>query len=57
MSDTWQYGDVAATGGFPWPPPEDGAILAALGQTWKSATFDPGAFFRQTPRDRGTGAA
>jgi hypothetical protein len=57
MSETWEYGEAAPTDTFPWPPPEDGAVLAAFGQTWKSATFDPGTFFRLVPRDRGTGAA
>lgn len=42
---------------FPWPPAEDGAILAAFGETWKSATFDPGRFFARVPREGGTGAA
>lgn len=42
---------------FPWPPPEDGSILASLAETWKSATFDPGRFFARIPREGGTGAA
>lgn len=29
----------------------------AFGATWKSATFDPGRFFADTPRDDGLGAA
>lgn len=42
---------------FPWPPPEDGSILAAFGGAWRSATFDPGRFFARIPREGGTGAA
>lgn len=57
MSEVWDHVDVASEGRFPWPPPEGGSIVAALGQTWKSATFDPAAFFRDVPGDRGTGAA
>lgn len=59
MSETWEYGEDRdlVPEGFPWPPPDDGPILAAFGAAWKGATFDPGNFFRQTPRDGGTGAA
>ncbi|MFW5951159.1 MAG: YIP1 family protein [Gemmatimonadota bacterium] len=59
MSETWQYGTVAEgdEGSFPWPPAEDDSPLAAFGETWRSATFDPAAFFRRVPRDGGTGAA
>lgn len=42
---------------FPWPPPEEGGVLTAFGETWKSATFDPARFFARTPRDGGAGAA
>ena len=55
--ETWSYGEVAEPGGFPWPPPEDGAVLASFGETWKSATFDPGSFFGRMPARGGTGAA
>ena len=60
MTETWESGDegeLAVKNGFPWPPPEEGPILTALGATWKGATFDPGRFFAGTPRDGGTGAA
>lgn len=59
MSEIWEYLDVQEekSGGFPWPPLEGAPIVAALGQTWKSSTFDPSVFFRQIPRDGGTGPA
>lgn len=73
MTETWEYGGPGtgpehadgpgAHGGeeppgrFTWPPPEDAPVLAAFGETWKNATFNPGAFFAKTPRDGGTGAA
>lgn len=60
MTETWEYAEddgPIPDRGFPWPPPEDGPILPAFGATWKGATFDPGAFFAETPREGGTGAA
>lgn len=61
MSDSWEYGEAAGPTevdrAFPWPPPEDGQLLASFGQTWKSATFRPTPFFSRIPRDQGTGAA
>lgn len=63
MSETWEYADDSAppptpeATPFPWPPPEEGPVLAALGATWKGATFDPSRFFARTPRNGGTGAA
>lgn len=48
---------TADAGRFPWPPTEDEAPLAAFGETWKSATFEPGRFFGRVPRQAGTGAA
>lgn len=61
MTDGWDFGeDVTAdspTRAFPWPPPEDGPILARLAETWKRSTFEPTPFFRQIPRRGGTGAA
>lgn len=42
---------------FPWPPAEGESALGAFGETWKSATFDPGRQFARLPRDGGTGAA
>jgi hypothetical protein len=60
MSETWEFGDESqptSEPSFPWPPHEGAPILAAFGATWKGATFDPGRFFRSTPRERGTGAA
>lgn len=63
MRETWEYADdptpapANAATPFPWPPPENGPILAALGTTWKGATFDPARFFARTPRNEGTGAA
>lgn len=60
MTETWEYGsegELEKETGFPWPPSEEGPILTALAATWKGATFDPGRFFADTPRDRGTGAA
>lgn len=59
MTESWEFGDQAERTAptFPWPPPEDGPILAAFGEAWKGATFDPGRFFARTPREEGTGAA
>ena len=59
MSESWEFGenDEMTPSGFPWPPPEDGPILTAFAATWKGATFDPGRFFAETPRDQGTGPA
>lgn len=60
MSESWEFDDAEQTltpEGFPWPPPEEGPILTAFAATWKGATFDPGSFFAETPRDGGTGAA
>ncbi len=58
MTEPWEYGDAAAeTPSFPWPPGESDSIAARFGETWRSATFDPAAFFRRVPRDEGTGAA
>ena len=47
--ETWSYGEVAEPERFPWPPREDESLLGAFGETWKSATFDPGSFFRRMP--------
>lgn len=57
MSESWSYGEAAEPRTFPWPPPEDGSVLSAFGETWKSATLDPGAFFGRLPSTGGTGAA
>lgn len=57
MNETWNYGEAAEPGAFPWPPPEDGGALSAFGKTWRSATLDPTTFFRAMPRGDGTGAA
>lgn len=61
MTETWEYGEVAATDAgaarFPWPPPEGVSSLAALGETWKAATFEPRRFFALMPRTGGTGPA
>jgi hypothetical protein len=60
MSERWEYGDVAeapADPGFPWPPAGGESAIGAFGQTWKSATLDPGPFYRRVPRDGGTGVA
>ncbi len=42
---------------FPWPPPEDGPVLARFRDTWREAMFRPTAFFRRIPRHGGTIAA
>jgi hypothetical protein len=57
MTEVWEQRQPAVTAGFPWPPAEDAPILAAFGETWKSASFDPRSFFRLIPRQGGTGAA
>ena len=59
MNESWEFDEERelTPTGFPWPPPEDGPILTAFGATWKGSTFDPGAFFAETPREKGTGAA
>ena len=63
MTESWEFGHHTERTAertpptFPWPPPEDGPILAAFGEAWKGATFDPGRFFARTPRQGGTGAA
>ena len=55
--ETWSYGEAAEPRRFPWPPPEEGSILGAFGETWKGATFDPGAFFRRLPARESVGPA
>lgn len=57
MTDVWRDEPVGASGTFPWPPPEGGALMAALVDTWRSATLAPAEFFRRIPREGGTGAA
>lgn len=61
MSDSWEYGEAAdmeaTPPGFPWPPAEGESAAGAFGETWKSSTFDPGAFYARVPRAGGTGAA
>jgi hypothetical protein len=57
MTEVWNQQDPAVAAGFPWPPNDDDSVLAAFGETWKSAAFDPGSFFRLIPRHGGTGAA
>lgn len=65
MTESWEYGEAAAPEDrsapdvtrFPWPPPEGDSALTAFGETWRSATFDPAAFFARVPRNGGTGAA
>jgi hypothetical protein len=57
MTEVWNQQDPAVAAGFPWPPGDDDSILAAFGETWKSAAFDPRSFFRLIPRHGGTGAA
>lgn len=55
--DTWSYGEATAPTGFPWPPEREGSVLTALGETWKSATFDPSSFFRRMPSRQSAGPA
>lgn len=60
MTESWPYGAEAEQirkGTFPWPPAEDESILAAFGETWKSATFDPARFFARLPRSDGIAGA
>jgi hypothetical protein len=57
MSELWRHDEVEVYRAFPWPPPEDGPILTAFGETWKGASLEPTAFFSRLPRDGGTGAA
>jgi hypothetical protein len=57
VTEVWNQQDPAVAAAFPWPPGDDDSILAAFGETWKSAAFDPRAFFRLIPRHGGTGAA
>jgi hypothetical protein len=57
MTEVWDQQERAVAAGFPWPPGDDDSILAAFGETWKSAAFDPRSFFRLVPRHGGTGAA
>lgn len=55
--ETWTYGEAAGPARFPWPPHEEGSVLGAFGETWKGATFDPGAFFRRLPARESIGPA
>jgi hypothetical protein len=58
MTEPWEFGDAAEeTPSFPWPPGEDDPVLTRFGETWRTATFDPGSFFRRLPREGGTGSA
>jgi hypothetical protein len=57
MSELWRHDEVEVPRAFPWPPPEDGSILGAFGDTWKGASLEPTAFFSRLPRTGGTGAA
>jgi hypothetical protein len=57
MNETWRYDEVEEPAGFPWPPAEGTPVLGALGETWKSATLEPGRFFARVPRTGGTGPA
>jgi hypothetical protein len=57
MTEIFRHDDAATDPPFPWPPQPDEPILAAFGQTWKEASFDPGRFFRRLPRTGGTGGA
>ncbi|HUE77090.1 MAG TPA: hypothetical protein VMM83_04045, partial [Longimicrobiales bacterium] len=57
MTETWSYGEAAEPRGFPWPPREGDGVLAAFGETWKAATFDPGSFFRRMPARDSAGPA
>jgi hypothetical protein len=57
MSEAWRYDEVESSPSFPWPPAEGGSVPGGFGETWKSASLGPVAFFRQIPRDGGTGAA
>jgi hypothetical protein len=57
MTETWNYGEAAQPSGFPWPPPEEGGVMAAFGETWKSATFDPASFFGRLPPRASVGPA
>ncbi len=57
MTDVWHHTAVEESAAFPWPPAEGGGVLGGLVDTWRAATFDPGAFFRRVPRVGGTGAA
>ena len=42
---------------FPWPPPEQGGIIAAFVATWQQSAFRPRQFFAKVPAHGGTGAA
>lgn len=55
--DTWSYGEASVPAGFPWPPGPGAPVVVALGETWKSSTFDPASFFRRMPREQGVGPA
>jgi hypothetical protein len=57
MTDPWYYEDVGTPPAFPWPPADGGGFLAAMGSTWKAATFEPVRFFTALPREGGIGAA
>jgi hypothetical protein len=57
MTEIWRHDEVDAPVAFPWPPPEDGPILGAFGETWKRASLEPAAFFSRMPRAGGMGAA
>ena len=55
--DTWSYSEASAPAVFQWPPREDAPVVVALGETWKSATFDPRSFFSRMPPARSVGPA
>jgi hypothetical protein len=57
MTETWRYDVVDRRDTFPWPPREGEPVLGALGETWKSATFEPSRLFRGIPREGGTAPA
>lgn len=69
MNETWEFGGAASEESeprdhrpadsptrFPWPPTDD-SVLGGFGETWKSASLEPGRFFAAMPRDSGTGPA
>lgn len=58
MADIFRYDDdVEPRPAFPWPPAAGAGPVAAFGETWRAATFDPSRFFRHLPRTAGTAPA
>ncbi len=57
MTEPWYYQEAETPSQFPWPPPENGPVLAAFGDTWRSATFEPTSLFARIPHEGGSGPA